>query len=301
MIYGIPLVGQDDVSDDSIKISVEFASFMKSSLVLFMKPLMRSQPVKVCGVALFFAGLAFTNPAEAASYNLDFDKDAAGNPLQTGTGELINDQWLDWGVSISAERRGRPEPLVLFNSNCSGANCTGDPDDDLATGSEFGTAPQGNVLIIQQNNKNLTDPNDDRNGGTISFDFMNGGVNIDSITLLDVDDDFGRNNVDSIMFTAYFADGSTEEIDIFSLPTSGPDSIVTQLSIVTGDNSLYEFDLGLSDVMKFDVTYPGSGAIASIQWDDEVTRDIPEPISAVGLLAAGAIGAGATLRQKRTQ
>ena len=273
---------------------------MKSSLVLFMKPLMRSQPVKACGVALFFAGLAFANPAEAASYNLDFDNDAAGNPLQTGTGELINDQWLDWGVSISAERNGSSEPLVLFNSNCFEESCTGD-DDDLATGEPFGTDQQGNVLIIQQNNNNLKNPNDDRNGGTISFDFMNGGVNLNSITLLDVDDDFGRNNVDSIMFTAYFTDGTTEEIDIFSLPTSGPDSIVTQLSDEPGDNSLYEFNLGLSDVMKFDVTYPGSGAISSIKWDDEIVKDIPEPVSAVGLLAVGAIGAGATLRQKRRQ
>ncbi len=273
---------------------------MKSSLVLFMKPLMRSQPVKACGVALFFAGLAFANPAEAASYNLDFDNDAAGNPLQTGTGELINDQWLDWGVSISAERNGSSEPLVLFNSNCFEESCTGD-DDDLATGEPFGTDQQGNVLIIQQNNNNLKNPNDDRNGGTISFDFMNGGVNLNSITLLDVDDDFGRNGVDSIMFTAYFTDGTTEEIDIFSLPTSGPDSIVTQLSDEPGDNSLYEFNLGLSDVMKFDVTYPGSGAIASIKWDDEIVKDIPEPVSAVGLLAVGAIGAGATLRQKRRQ
>lgn len=273
---------------------------MKSSLVLFMKPLMRSQPVKACGVALFFAGLAFANPAEAASYNLDFDNDAAGNPLQTGTGELINDQWLDWGVSISAERNGSSEPLVLFNSNCFEESCTGD-DDDLATGEPFGTDQQGNVLIIQQNNNNLKNPNDDRNGGTISFDFMNGGVNLNSITLLDVDDDFGRNGVDSIMFTAYFTDGTTEEIDIFSLPTSGPDSIVTQLSDEPGDNSLYEFNLGLSDVMKFDVTYPGSGAISSIKWDDEIVKDIPEPVSAVGLLAVGAIGAGATLRQKRRQ
>ncbi len=281
---------------------------MKSSLILFIKPLTRSQSIKACSVALFFAGLAFANPAEAATYTIDFETDASGQPIKVGTGnksdgngDLISDQWLDWGVSISAQRNGKPEPLLLFNSNCLGESCTGDPDDDLATGEPFGTDPQGNVLIIQQNNNKLWDPNDDRNGGTISFDFMNGGVNLDSITLLDVDDDFGRNGVDSIMFTAYFTDGTTQEIDIFSLPTSGPNSIVTQLSSVTGDNSLYEFNLGLSDVMKFDVTYPGSGAIASIKWDDEVTQDIPEPVSVIGLLAAGAIGAGATLRQKRTQ
>ncbi|MGP1382255.1 MAG: hypothetical protein ACTS2F_01780 [Thainema sp.] len=280
---------------------------MKSSLILFAKPLMRSQPVKACGVALFFAGLAFASPANAASYTIDFETDAAGNPIKVGNGkksdgngDLISDQWLDWGVNISAERNGSPEPLLLFNSNCFGESCTGDPDDDLATGEPFGTEPQGNVLIIQQKNDKLWDPNDDWRGGTISFDFMDGGVNLDSITLLDVDDDFGRNGVDSIMFTAYFTDGTTEEIDIFSLP-NGPDGIVKQLSDVTGDNSLYEFSLGLSDVMKFDVTYPGSGAIASIKWDDEVTRDIPEPVSAVGLLAASAIGAGATLRQKRTR
>lgn len=279
---------------------------MKSSLILFAKPLMRSQPIKACGVALFFAGLAFANPANAASYTLDFESDAAGNPIKVGNGnksdgngDVISNQWLDWGVSISAERNGSSEPLLLFNSNCFEESCTGD-DDDLATGEPFGTEPQGNVLIIQQNNNKLWDPNDDRNGGTISFDFMNGGVDLNSITLLDVDDDFGRNGVDSIMFTAYFTDGTNQEIDIFSLP-DGPDSIVTQLSDVTGDNSLYEFSLGLSDVMRFDVTYPGSGAIASIQWDDEDTQDIPEPVSAVGLLAAGVIGAGATLRQKRTR
>lgn len=265
---------------------------------------MRSQPVKACGVALFFAGLAFANPANAASYEIDFETDAAGNSIKVGNGQeaygdgdLISDQWLGWGVDISAERNGKPKSLLLFNTDCSGSSCTGN-DDDLATGSEFGT-DEDNVLIIQEQNNKLWNPNDNWRGGTISFDFMNGGVNLNSITLLDVDDDFGRKGVDSIMFTAYFTDGTTEEIDVFSLP-NGPDGIVKQLSNKTGDNSLYEFSLGLSDVMKFDVIYPGSGAIASIEWDDEVTQDIPEPISAIGLLAAGAIGAGATLRQKRS-
>lgn len=235
---------------------------------------------------------AYTFGADSDGYGLDFELDGAGNPIKVGNGvrrdgdgDLIGSQWSSLGVSIS-ETSGKN--LLLFNSNCDGngstqfgVSCTGN-DPDLATGSEFGTDPQGNVLIIQETNR-LWRPDDDARGGTISFDFFDGLVDLKTIGLLDLED--GNPDLTGVSFKAWFGDGSSQDY-------STADLAYTNLANRTGDNSLYEFDLSsLLGVSKFDVQYAGSGAIAYFDWArSEPPNEVPEPMTMVGLLAVGALG-----------
>lgn len=244
--------------------------------------------VAIAGGAALAWGMNTVAPAQAATYTLNFETDAAGNALSPST--QISDQWSDWGLELSASRNGNSRPLLLFDSNCFQDTCSGN-DPDLATGEEFGTDPQGNVLIIQENMQ-FSDPDDDFRGGTVTFDFINGGINLDFISLLDMSDDTRASQTD-VTFTVY----SGDTIDEISYDLASMTDGVTRLSNTTEDNSLYQVDLGYSNVQQLDVSYPGSGAIASIQWDDEVSTDIPEPASVLGLLVA--VGAGSTAVYRR--
>ncbi|NET37932.1 MAG: hypothetical protein F6K19_39040 [Cyanothece sp. SIO1E1] len=268
----------------------------------------------------FTASLALTSiyaqTARAASFLVDFETDAAGNPLASGID--IGEQWADIGVHISAtpdtnrlrdlesqlesqretletqserlerEREGRNRqgrinriqrridraqneiealeqdidnergnfPLRLFNSNCGpdfGVACTGG-DDDLATGDTFGTEAQGNVLIINESRNG--EPDDFAGGGTLVFEF-DMEVTLDSITLLDIDENRGAS------LNVFDAFGET--LATVSGLSSG------------GDNGLLQhlFD-DLSGISRLEVTLPGSGAIASIGFTSSQTCFKPE-------------------------
>lgn len=247
-------------------------------------------------------------PAHAASYHLDFD-DIYVNQIAQGSSASnsqygISDQWANWGVTLSATNKAgtSSEPLLLFDSNST--SYTGG-DNDLRSGSPWGTTEQGNVLIIHEDGfkrdgtvKNWTDPDDESNGGIISFNFAD-QVNLSSINLMDVDD-FGPRG-QYISFAAYDSDGNQigdiTQFDEASL--SGGQA--TRLSSVTGNNSLYEFALAYSNVARLDVLYPGSGAIAGLKWStDDDSQSVPEPMSTAGLLLLGMVGLKALRRRPET-
>jgi len=211
-------------------------------------------------------------------------KDEDGHQVWTGDGDLISDQWADQGVIIY-EASG--QELLLFNSNCGDGYdiaCSGG-DNDLGTGEAYGTVAQGNVLIIQEDSK-LYDPDDDRHGGSIIFDFDE-LVSLTEIQLLDVDD--GNPDLKGVEFEAFFADGT-------STVYTTSDVEYTLLSPEAGDNSHFSFDLtGINDVSAFAVNYSGSGAIASLTWEsanlgEEESREIPEPTTLLGTLLVGTLG-----------
>lgn len=211
-------------------------------------------------------------------------KDEDGHQVWTGDGDLISDQWADEGVTIY-EASG--QELLLFNSNCGDGydiSCSGG-DSDLGTGDAYGTVAQGNVLIIQEDSK-LFDPDDQKNGGSIIFDFDE-LVSLTEIQLLDVDD--GNPDLDGVEFEAFFADGTST---VYTTSDVG----YTLLSEEAGNNSHFSFDLsGIDDVSEFAVNYSGSGAIASLTWEstdpgEEESREIPEPTTLLGTLLVGSLG-----------
>lgn len=255
---------------------------------------LRQMFLAVSGALCVVAGVSIAESASAASYVLDFEKDDIAVGDGTIAGDIISDQWAeDLGVKLSAEsKNGGSRNLLLFNSNCGGDTgviCTGG-DSDLATGDDYGTPGQNNILIMQEG-KDFTDPDDNGNGGNIIFDFFKGAVNLQSISLVDVDDDGSQ--LEKVGFSALVNGTWT---DMFA-PELG--ERVTRLSPGTGDNSLYEINLAglFGSAEKFQVHYEGSGAIASLEWDTNEAQDIPEPTAVLSLMGVGALGA--VLSRKR--
>lgn len=108
-------------------------------------------------------------------------------------GEVIADQFADWGVSISVVNFNQAfDAGVVFNSNLSG---TADPD--LEVPNRVGGNLQGstgNVLIIQENDLGLdtgfaSDPDDEggRPGGQIILEF-NQALSSFGFDVFDLDD-----------------------------------------------------------------------------------------------------------------
>ncbi|MEM6487626.1 MAG: hypothetical protein AAF677_05030 [Pseudomonadota bacterium] len=181
------------------------------------------------GLAL---GALAAAPAAALPIVLDFDTayfdDGTSRPTVDGESVTLpgasvrapgEDRGLfaGIGVRIGIDRGDSQEqPLVLYNSDCNGGlsgtglpNCSGG-DNDLATGiPTFGTPSQGRVLIIQTNGsetnlqipgapagtttRGYKKPNDDLNGGAVTFYFdaavYEHGVRLIEIDIVDLDED----------------------------------------------------------------------------------------------------------------
>jgi hypothetical protein len=235
--------------------------------------------------------------------NLDFDQDADGNPLAAGDGSIQYDEaFRGNGVVITTEN-AQNNPLNLFNSNCGPDSashpwCSGG-DPDLATGPTYGTDPQGNVLIIQELNNDsrnpVTRPDDSAKGGSFVFDFVGddtyeANVFVRWLDLLDVDN---RVEQEALAFQFWYEDSSTE---IYTKSGGGGSTLfdMTLLSTAVEENSLrrYSFAQGgvaTKQVSKFSVHLGSSGAIANVKYD-RITEGVPEPGTAMAVLAVGGLG-----------
>ena len=278
-----------------------FSTVLLDYWLILMNLLRKPIKANIAIVASAVLSTLTTAPTQAATYHLDFDEIyvdgfAQGNEVSNSKFG-ISDQWSDWGVTLSATNKQgtSDEPLLLFDSN---PNSYTGGDWDLQSGEEWGTAIQNNVLIIHEdgfrNNgkvKAWKDPDDEAQGGIISFNFAE-LVDLNSISLLDVDD-FGDRG-EYIEFEAYDAAGNQiGNTAQFNEAAVADPNQVTNLSSteLTGNNSLYEFALSYNNVARLDVMYPGSGAIAGVKWStSNGSEKIPEPSSTVSLLMLGAVG-----------
>lgn len=251
------------------------------------------------GAALLAIGSFAAVPARAQNltpvtrqhFEIDFETDVDGNPLTADNFGPALDRARSLGLDINTNDPVN-HPLTLFNSNCGpdfGIACSGG-DSDLATGPTFGTTPQGNVLIIQEDpNSNI--PDDNRDGGTINFGFAR-GITLEKLAILDFDDsDRGEGYI-----KAFTADGLAQEYKM-----SEGTLINTEFH---GDNSLREYDfsaLPADAITLLKIVFPGSGAISSVAFsiDPTISEPVPEPLTTLGLAASGAFLAAA--RQKRRQ
>jgi hypothetical protein len=225
--------------------------------------------------------------------------------------------------------------LTLYNTDPTKQNHR---DTDLRTGAYWGTNPDkndpnshhGNVLIIQTDNQRYSDgrykPNDDASGGKITFNFLEANENYIyenlKIGLLDID------NSEKSWVTVYYLDGEGQErsqkltLEMEKEQLSYADAGVSLISnpettILTGhnDNSLWEFNFdflnqeldSLMSISRIDVEYKASGGVAYVDYD-RIAKEIygegdsarvPEPSSALALLAVGALGGGSILKRKQ--
>ncbi|MDJ0554748.1 MAG: PEP-CTERM sorting domain-containing protein [Microcoleaceae cyanobacterium MO_207.B10] len=313
--------------------------------------------------------LGVVGVAPANAIRLDFDKNVDETIENYKEGYILRgDEWAEWGINISvdAKRNGfrdggdsrDSELLTLYNTDpFKEAREVGQGtflkeahlDDDLRTGAPWGTDAQGNVLIVQANNKNdkqkVVDENgadagkkrvnrnektedgrykyvdDDARGAKITFDFLEANENYIyenlKLGLLDID------NSEKSWVTVYYLDGEGQEqsqqlkLEIESEIPSYVDTGVSLLSREEGDNSLWEFNFdflnqeldSLMSISKIEVEYKASGGIAYVDYDriekaiygdgEGDSARVPEPSSALALLAVGALGGGSILKCKQ--
>jgi hypothetical protein len=246
--------------------------------------------------------------AQAADFTLNFDQGGNGGPVLTHRdGTLDTTQWSHWGLTNISGINNRTGNAAKFNIYDTSRNGR---DNDLKTGRRWGTPSLGNVLIIQeedgksynrQRKQYIAD--DEARGGNITFDFAN-EVRLNSFSLLDIDDNgegIGINGFDAAgnQVIDFDIDALIDEMistygsnaaDAYGQSVTLHGVTMTQQSKSRGDNSLFHFSLGETYVANIDFFYPGSGAIADLQWSTvDPTQEIPEPAGLAGLLLIGGL------------
>ncbi|MEL7039547.1 MAG: PEP-CTERM sorting domain-containing protein [Cyanobacteria bacterium J06592_8] len=160
---------------------------------------MKKLSILATTAAVLASGVMSAAPAKAGQFTgrqvIDFSSKYRNNGTinNFGTGKIINgNEWSNQGLSISVDTNKNgtgdrdiddSKRLTLYDTTSSGR------DNDLRTGSEWGTEEYGGkALIIQEtwkstgsdvnnwvtnsNGKKYLNPDDDASGGTITFDFL---------------------------------------------------------------------------------------------------------------------------------
>jgi hypothetical protein len=137
---------------------------------------------------------------------IDFDKDANGYPIKPGT--YVRNEWKSLGLVVDASgTKSATNGARILDTTNPGSEEDGDPDlgapnqrctpgggPGIGEGGEPKSAgencqPQGNVLIVQEDNSHPEIPDDKAGGGIITLDFFEpGGLYVYEIGLLGIDE-----------------------------------------------------------------------------------------------------------------
>ena len=188
---------------------------------------------------------------------IDFETDAAGNSLVAG--QIIDDEWASLGVHVTTHDPVN-HPAMIFDS----ANPTGGDADLGSPNQSFGgpgvgaggaagrpgenSVPLGNVLIISEDG-DTSDPDDNGSGGSLIFTFDH-PVRVDGIKILDIDEGMA---------------GTVKAFDAAG-GMIGSTGMLNNL----GNNSVQTLALGFSGVRRLEVTFPGSGSVAALEFCESV-------------------------------
>ncbi len=221
--------------------------------------------------------------AATAQVTLGFEVDDGGSPLVNG--QDINTP-PEFGNLVNVSSTGGLG-AAIFDSDPTGPNAGG-ADDDLLV-------DLGNILIIQNNafptqtTPGIFDtPNDEENGGTLVFSFINAVMPL-SIDVVDIN---GNGPADAILTDS---NGLTRTFNMpmnwtFDIASSGPDGYET-LDLTTlapqlgeGGASATAFEdagFDINSVVELEVIFTGSAGIDNLSF-------IPEPSSLL-LLSLGLV------------
>ena len=107
-------------------------------------------------------------------------------------------------------------------------------------------------------------------------------------------------NIDNLIETLVATYGPAES-DAYNQSVTLEGVTMTQMSHERGDNSLYKFEFTNTYLSDINFIYPGSGAIAGLEWTTPETfgpRKVPEPSVLGGLLVVGAASRFLKRKQK---
>lgn len=158
------------------KLSIRKYSKAAAALLLGLSTMTAVKPAQAIQIDQVENGLV--------KVTIDFENiaDINGNNIEDlEPGQIISDQWSNYGLDISAvnDRINDTGTLMLFDSNCTltGSDKCSGGDIDLGTGDSnvgSGLVTDDNILIIQEtNNRGVlrSSPDDEAKGGTITFGF----------------------------------------------------------------------------------------------------------------------------------
>ena len=213
-----------------------------------------------------------TTTATCVDVSIDFSESANGVTLDGGT--YVDNQWSEFGLTLSSSGGYGTRPR-LFNTSDIGNMYYGDPDlgspnercDPPGPGTGEGGEPDmpgancdflGNVLIIQEDNDNKDIPDDNVDGGSITFDFIETAQEVYEIGLLDID------YAASITVVQETAEGTSQKT--IRVP-------------LMGDNSKQTVPINLENVKQLKLNLSRGGGVIFISFCH--TPVISEPTSAV--------------------
>jgi PEP-CTERM motif len=198
-----------------------------------------------------------------------------------------------FGAVFNITSSGSNLGAAIFNSDPAGPNAAS-ADIDLLVG-------MSNVLILQESDLPgqstpgfFDSPNDDRNGGTLNFDFSpaNFAVGLNSIDVIDVD------NGNSMMFTLTDSAGRIRTVDVpfnFTGDMSDGDPGSATIDFAAGTQEspnvsglftlvLTEAGFNLGDIASLTVDIRGSGALDNLSYVPEPTTGLLVAMAAFGLV-----------------
>lgn len=200
---------------------------------------------------------------------IDFNTAADGSQLPGG--KYVEIEWAAYGLTLSAaggygtiprlfnsaqprdeNNRGGDPDLGSPNRKCSpagpGVGSGGEPGQDTAN-----CEPLGNVLIIQEENDDLDIPDDNRDGGTIAFDFSEDTMYVKEIGFLDTD------KPNSTIVVVYEEDSILKE-KVIDIPR-------------VGNNGVQTVTIDIANVRQLLVNLKDSGAVTFITYETSVKPD----------------------------
>jgi len=245
-------------------------------------------------VVCLCAGMALVTSASATVVTTDFSVGPFG-PLVNGQ-VLVGDEVSQFFTLSSS---GNNAGLTVFDTDPTGPNATSD-DEDLLVG-------LGNALILQNNHEDdvtggvYDDPDDDRNGGIIAFDFI-GPVQLLSLDLIDMNGGNGGTVTltDLQGDTAVFTIPESWTFDIGVTPTADGFATLDLTDFNPQDaegvggpaTAVVDANFDGTQVVGLDIFFVGSGGVDNVTYDISF---IPTP----GVAAIAAAGGLVCLRRRR--
>lgn len=210
---------------------------------------------------------------------LDWETDGNNTALPAGT--QITNQYANLGINITANNNNGPDAAVIFDSsNPTGGDWDlGTPNSDfggpgLGTGGRAGmqganSVAENNILIIQERSQMCGNvfctPDDDLDGGTITFDFDD-PYTVETIKIVDADD-----GNPSMAVVTIDANSGSYSINVPDL----------------GNNSVATIPIFEDLVYSMTITFEGSGGLADVKLRREQGTFCAASADVAGLLADG--------------